>query len=236
MSTTARKINKKRKFIADGVFQAELHSFFSRALVDSGYSGFELTATLPKPEVRIRANKPSGVIGEKGRKIRELESVIQKRFGYARDGITLTVEKVEKKGLCAPALAESLKLKLVSQIPLRLAANSVLKSAIADGAKGCEVIISGKLQQQRAKSMKFKIGYMISSGQPKFDYLDVAVRHVFFKQGIMGVKVKVMKTYNPLNKQCAKVELPDNVKFHDVKKDDDADKKIITKVDDTHRA
>ena len=70
-----------------------------------------------------------------------------------------------------------------------------------------------------------------------FFFLQIkAVRHVFFKQGIMGVKVKVMKTYNPLNKQCAKVELPDNVKFHDVKKDDDADKKIITKVDDTHRA
>jgi small subunit ribosomal protein S3e len=125
---------------------------------------------------------------------------------------------------------------LVSQIPLRLAANSVLKSAIADGAKGCEVIISGKLQQQRAKSMKFKIGYMISSGRPKFDYLDVAIRHVFFKQGIMGVKVKVMKTYNPLNKQCAKVELPDNVKFHDLKKDNDNDNKIITKVDDNHIA
>jgi small subunit ribosomal protein S3e len=40
MSTTARKISKKRKFVADGVFQAELHSFLSRALLDSGYSGF----------------------------------------------------------------------------------------------------------------------------------------------------------------------------------------------------
>ena len=234
--STARRINKKRKFVADGIFQAEVHSFLSRALVDAGYAGFELTATLPKPEIRIRATKPSAIIGEKGRKIRELESVIQKRFGYGKDGITLTVEKIEKKGLCAPALAESMKLKLVSQIPLRLAANSVLKSAIADGAKGCEVIISGKLQQQRAKSMKFKSGYMISSGQPKFDYLDVAVRHVFFKQGIMGIKVKVMKPYNPLNKQCANVPLPDSVEFVEPKKDEDADKRIITKVDDSHRA
>ena len=234
--STVRKINKKRKFVADGIFHAEVHSFLSRALVDAVYAGFELTTTLPKPEIRIRATKPSAIIGEKGRKIRELESVIQKRFGYGRDGITITVEKIDKKGLCAPALAESMKLKLISQIPLRLAANSVLKSAIADGAKGCEVIISGKLQQQRAKSMKFKIGYMISSGQPKFDYLDVAVRHVFFKQGIMGVKIKVMKTYDPLNKQCAKVPLPDNVEFAEPKKDEDADKRIITKVDDSHRA
>ena len=34
-----------------------------------------------------------------------------------------------------------------------------------NGAKGCEVIVSGKLRAQRAKSMKFKEGYMIKSGQ-----------------------------------------------------------------------
>jgi ribosomal protein S3 len=66
-----------------------------------------------------------------------------------------------------------------------------------DKAKGCEVIISGKLSQQRAKSMKFKKGYMISSGQAKQDYLETAVRHVLLKQGVMGVKVKIMKEYKP---------------------------------------
>lgn len=48
MSTTQNK-NRKRKHIADGVFKAELHGLFSRVLNDSGYSGFELTNSLPKP-------------------------------------------------------------------------------------------------------------------------------------------------------------------------------------------
>jgi len=39
MSTPQTK-NRKRKHIADGVFKAELHAFFSRAIEDSGYSGF----------------------------------------------------------------------------------------------------------------------------------------------------------------------------------------------------
>ena len=129
---------------------------------------------------------------------------------------------------------QELKLKLVSQVPLRLAANSVIKQALAEEAKGCEVIISGKLQQQRAKSMKFKQGYMISSGQPKLDYLDVAIRHVFFKQGIMGVKVKIMKSYDPNNKQCASKPLPDFVEIADPKKDDN-EEKIFSRVDDQHR-
>lgn len=47
----------------------------------------------------------------------------------------------------------------------------------------CEqVIVSGKLRAQRAKSMKFKDGYMISSGQPVKDYIDSAVRHVLLRQ------------------------------------------------------
>ena len=42
--------------------------------------------------------------------------------------------------------------------------------------------MSGKLRAQRAKSMKFKDGYMISSGQPVNEYIDAAVRHVLLRQ------------------------------------------------------
>ena len=45
-----------------------------------------------------------------------------------------------------------------------------------------QVIVSGKLRAQRAKSMKFKDGYIISSGQPVKDYIDAAVRHVLLRQ------------------------------------------------------
>ena len=42
--------------------------------------------------------------------------------------------------------------------------------------------MTGKLRAQRAKSMKFKDGYMISSGQPVNEYIDSAVRHVLLRQ------------------------------------------------------
>lgn len=45
-----------------------------------------------------------------------------------------------------------------------------------------QVIVSGKLRAQRAKSMKFKDGYMVSSGQPVKEYIDSAVRHVLLRQ------------------------------------------------------
>lgn len=50
-----------------------------------------------------------------------------------------------------------------------------------------QVIVSGKLRAQRAKSMKFKDGYMISSGQPVKEYIDSAVRHVLLRQVSMDL-------------------------------------------------
>lgn len=104
-----------------------------------------------------------------------------------------------------------------------MAANTIIRSVLLEGGKGCEVIISGKLRQQRAKSMKFKQGYMIATGQPKYDYVDTAVRHVFFKQGIMGVKVKIMLPYDPTGKKGKAKQMPDNVIIHDPKIDNESD-------------
>lgn len=52
------------------------------------------------------------------------------------------------------------------------------------GAKGCEVVVSGKLRAARAKSMKFVDGFMIHSGEPTNHYLVESVRHVLLRQGI----------------------------------------------------
>ncbi|MCL4118453.1 UNVERIFIED_CONTAM: hypothetical protein GTU68_033872 [Idotea baltica] len=221
MSTNQHTKNRKRKHIADGVFKAELHGFFSKSLDESGYSGFELTNSLPKPIIILKVTNTKNLLDDNSRKIRELESAVQKRFDYKPDGIHIQVQRLRQKGLCASSMAESIKLKLLNQIPVRIAVSSVIKMTVdKDKAKGCEVIISGKLSQQRAKSMKFKKGYMISSGNARNDYLETGIRHVSLKQGVMGVKVKIMKEYNPENIQSAKVPLPDFVQFLDVKKDE----------------
>ena len=64
----------------------------------------------------------------------------------------------------------------------------VLRFIMESGAKGCEVVVSGKLRGQRAKSMKFVDGLMIHSGDPTNDYVDVACRHVLLRQGVLGIK------------------------------------------------
>jgi len=65
-----------------------------------------------------------------------------------------------------------------------------------------QVIVSGKLRAQRAKSMKFKDGYMISSGQPVNEYIDRAVRHVLLRQVnvyLFVLFIEVYKIYKDLS-------------------------------------
>ena len=217
---SVRQISKKKKFVADGVFHAELHSFLSKALCEAGYAGIEVRVTPVKTEIRIKAAKALEVIGADGRKIRELTSLVEKRFSYAKDSVDLKVERIQHKGLCAAAQAESCKYKLLNAVPARMAAMSIIKGVLKEGARGCEVIISGKLRQQRAKAMKFKQGYMICTGQPKKDYVDQAIRHVFFKQGIIGVKVKVMLPYDPNGKKGVAIPLPDIVTINEPKEEE----------------
>lgn len=81
----------------------------------------------------------------------------------------------------------------------------VLRFIMESGAKGCEVVVSGKLRGQRAKSMKFVDGLMIHSGDPVNYYVDTAVRHVLLRQGEQpgfGQRVLVDRCGFPYMPQC----------------------------------
>jgi len=213
-------ISKKRKFIADGVFYAELNELLTRELAEDGYSGVEVRVTPMRTEIIIRATRTQNVLGEKGRRIRELTSAVQKRFNFPKETVELYAEKVANRGLCAVAQAESLRYKLLGGLAVRRACYGVLRFVMESNAKGCEVIVSGKLRAQRAKSMKFKDGYMVSSGDPTRVYIDSAVRHVMLRQGVLGIKVKIMKEWDPTGRNGPKIPLPDVVKVNEPKEEE----------------
>ena len=107
------------QFVADGVFFAELNELLLRELAEDGYSGVEVRVTPMRTEIIIRATRTQNVLGEKGRRIRELTSLVQKRFGFAEGSVELYAEKVANRGLCAIAQAESLRYKLLGGLAVR---------------------------------------------------------------------------------------------------------------------
>merc|ERR1712048_460123 len=211
--------SKKRKFVADGVFKAELNEFLKRELAEDGYSGVEVRVTPLRTEIIILATRTQNVLGEKGRRIRELTSVVQKRFNFPENTVELYAEKVATRGLCAIAQCESLRCKLLAGAPVRKACYGVVRFIMESGAKGCEVVVSGKLRGQRAKSMKFTDGFMIHSGYPIQEYIDMAVRHVYLRQGVLGIKVKIMLPWDPTGKTGPKKPLPDHVSIVEPKQE-----------------
>ena len=202
------QINKKRKFVADGIFYAELNSLLTRELAEDGYSGVEVRVAPNKTQIIIKATRTKNVLGEKGQRIHELTSVIEKRFRFQPNQVDLFAERVENRALCATAQAESLRYKLLGGLAVRRACYGVMRYIMESQAKGCEVIVSGKLRAQRAKSMKFRDGYMIKTGQPVKDYVDSAVRHVLMKQGVLGIKVSIMLPYDPTGKITGRANKP----------------------------
>merc|ERR1712113_332800 len=219
MGKMATQISKKRKFVADGVFFAELNELLTRELGEDGYSGVEVRHTVMRTEVIIRATRTQEVLGEKGRRIRELTAVVQKRFNFPPGSVELYAEKVLNRGLCAVAQAESLRYKLLGGLAVRRACYGVLRFIMESGALGCEVIVSGKLRAQRAKAMKFVDGLMIHSGDPVNEYVDMACRHVLLRQGVLGIKVKIMLPFDPTGKTGPKKPLPDNVSIVEPKEE-----------------
>ena len=221
----------KRKFINDGVFRAEVNELLQGALADFGFSGIEVNFTKGKTEVRVlisQFNKLMNPEAKNSIKINELKGLIEQRFGFNRNPdhkFALFVKRTFHKGIEAQEQAEILKKRLMMGTPARSAAMYVIRNMLNRGAKGCEVIISGKLRQQRAKSMKYKDGFMIHTGQPKRVFISAAVRHLELRQGIMGIKVKIMLPYNP---EAASGKgfgiphtLPDIITFKEQKNDEE---------------
>ncbi|KAL3809413.1 hypothetical protein ACHAXA_009157 [Cyclostephanos tholiformis] len=184
-------------------------SYESRCLDIMSYATASPMLSPIKNTLFTFGNFSLNVLGEKGQRIRELTTVVQKRFNFADGAVELYAERVQNRGLCAQAQAESLKFKLLAGLAVRRACYGVVRFVMEASAKGCEVVVSGKLRGQRAKAMKFGDGYMIKTGHAGQVYTDVAVRHVAMRQGMIGIKVSIMLWHDPRGIDGPKIPLDD---------------------------
>merc|ERR1712179_458333 len=204
-------LSAKRKAVQQGVFRAELNEFLSHVLAEDGYAGVDVRYSKVRTEIVISCTNNRHIMLDEGQRIRELTSMIQKRFGFQKGTVDIYIGKVHNKGLCAMSMVESLRHKLLKAVAVRRAAYGVVRTIMDSGAIGCEVIISGKVRAQRAKAMKFQDGYLFTTGHPSKTYVESAVRSVEMKQGVLGLKVRIMKPHDPDGKNGPSERVPDNV-------------------------
>jgi ribosomal protein S3 len=64
---------------------------------------------------------------------------------------------------------------------------------MAEGAKGVEIRLSGKFGSQRAREERFREGVIYRCGQDYIENVEYAVKHVLMPQGMIGVRVRIIK-------------------------------------------
>jgi len=195
-------LSSTKHFIEDSIKKAGVDEFLWKEFERAGYGGVEITKTPLGTNIVIYAMRPGMIIGRGGATIKNLAKILEEKFGLPNPQIS--VAEIEVPELNARVMASRIASALRRNIHFRRAGFWALSRIMEAGAMGAEIVISGKLRTERARSEKFRDGYLPKSGDPAMKYVQTAVTHVQLKPGVFGIKVSIM----PPN-----VKLPDEIEF-----------------------
>lgn len=179
-----------KHFMTESIKRTEIDEYLQKKLDRAGYGGVNISNTPLGTHILIYAMRPGIVIGRGGETIRELASFLGEKFGVSNPQIS--VSEIEVPELNAHVVASRVASALQRGVHFRRAGYWSLNQVMEAGALGCEIVISGKLRTERARFEKFRAGYLIKCGEPSLKYMQKAVAHVQLKQGMFGIRVRIL--------------------------------------------
>jgi small subunit ribosomal protein S3 len=197
-----------RYFIKDASKKSQIDEFLNRELRKAGYSKVEIAKTPMGARVVIFAAKPGMVIGRRGQSVRDLTKTLEERFSL--ESPQISIASVELPELDPKIMATQIAMALERGVHFRRAAYWAMGRIMDAGALGIEVIISGKLTTQRARTEKYRQGYLLKAGDQVSKQVLAATAHSQLKQGIFGVRVAILPpNFEFLDKPTFKVIAPE---------------------------
>lgn len=178
-------------FIENGIKLMQINEYLRSELVRAGFAGVDIQKTPLGVRITLRTSRPGLVIGKGGKRIQEITDILQEKFGLELPQIE--VEEVPNPDLDAQIMAERLAYSLDRGRHYRRAGYYILRKVMDAGAKGVEIIISGKVTSQRARTQIFRAGTMSKSGQPAQEGVDKGIAQCIQKSGTLGIIVKIMR-------------------------------------------
>ncbi len=192
----------ERKFIAERLKEYQIQEFISATLKNVGHSHTKLIRTPLGEKVVIYASRPGLVVGRKGENIKKLTNTLKKKFNLENPQIEIA--EVEQPNLDAQIVAE----RIASTIErfgiqkFKAIGHKTMMDVMNAGALGIEILISGKVPSQRAKTWRFYNGYLKKCGNIAVEGVKRAQAVSIMKTGEIGVQVAIM----PPN-----IKLPDDI-------------------------
>ncbi len=190
----------ERKFLSENLRRVLLKEFIKKEIGRAGFGGIETQRTPLGTRVTIYTEKPGVVIGKGGAVVKRITNIIEQKFKF--DNPQIAVEEIKNPALNPHLMAQKLAEALERGWNFRRAGHSIADRIMNAGARGCQVIISGKLTGERHKSAKFTAGHIKYCGEPAELYMQEGYAVALTKPGIIGVKVKIMPS---------DIKLPDDV-------------------------
>jgi small subunit ribosomal protein S3 len=197
----------ERNFIRENTNRILIKEFLIKKIEGAGFGGMNIQRTPMGTRINILVERPGMVIGKGGSKIKELTEEIKENFNVENPQIEIE-EAGSRASLNAKIMAEKLAEALERGWHFRRAGHSTVRRIMDAGAKGCQVIIAGKLTGARHRTEKFTQGHIKYCGQTAKEVMDIGYAVAKLKAGVLGVKVGIMKP---------DAILPDEVVFRIVK-------------------
>jgi len=198
-------MTSERKFVMENIRRYLLKEYLMEETKRAGFGGLDIQRTPMGTRVTLTIERPGLVIGRKGGSIKSLEKSVEEEFSF--DNPKIEVQEVGNPNLNAQIMAEKLASALERGWHFRRAGHSTVRRIMDAGAKGCQVVISGKLTGQRHRTEKFKEGHIKFCGEPAIQWMEEGFAVAKRKLGIIGVKVQIM---NP------NAKLPDDIEIESV--------------------
>src|SRR5438046_6997229 len=190
MPAEAKVERKDKRLSVENVRRVLLKEYLMNETRRAGFGGLDIQRTPMGTRVTLLAERPGLVIGRKGGAIKSLTEAVDRQFKF--DNPQIEVQEVSAPALNAQIMAEKLANALERGWHFRRAGHSTVRRIMEAGAKGCLVVIAGKLTGQRHRTEKFKAGHIKYCGEPRNLWMDRGFAAAKLKPGVIGVTVEIM--------------------------------------------
>jgi len=175
---------KERFFIEDAKKYVRVEEFLKDELEEARIGSIDIQETPVGTRIIIYALNPGLVIGTGGEKV---SYIVKKLEEMGINNPQIDVQKIKNPFLDPEIVAQNIAEAIEKGINYKKVANYYLEKVIKAGAKGCEIIISGKIAGEKASSQKFYEGFVEKSGTR--ENVLKGFRIAKPKVGVIGIKV-----------------------------------------------
>lgn len=200
----------ERKFIRESTRRILIKEFLIKKVEGAGFGGMTIQRTPMGTRINIVVERPGMVIGKGGSKIKEITGEIKDKFNV--DNPQIEIQEAGSKALLnAQIMAEKLAEALERGWHFRRAGHSTVRRIMSAGARGCQIVIAGKLTGARHRTEKFTEGHIKYCGETAKEVMDRGFAMAKLKAGVLGVKVGIMKPDVKLPDEIT-IKIPDEEK------------------------